>query len=260
MSTTRTSPAVTPPYKTAPAPWTLKGDMFWLILTLKAPLPAEIYDPLTTVRLDQQSNDFQGGIGTIQIIRYDNSPVGPYDELMILPGNFTVPGGDAKGKSKLRIARIYVDSKGSCYNGRRNWNIAKHLARFEWSTSKSGERSVTVFPPDRAGSSSKTPFFSATLTPVSWLPAVPMSTRYLPLDTTLVQPPIPACEEDYLPGTDSWKISRLVASTKRAIVVWMKLNAVGVQDEYWPQVKPWSLGVFLEKGELTIEKPLEFHI
>ena len=91
--------------------------MFWLMLTMKNPLPDNIYDSLTAGTLDQQSNDFKGGIGMVQVIQYHDSPVGPYNELLIIPGNFKVPGGEAKGKRKLRISRIYVDSEVSCYNG-----------------------------------------------------------------------------------------------------------------------------------------------
>lgn len=104
------------------------------------------------------------------------------------------------------------------------------------------------------------PFFSATFTSVRWCPAFPLSTRYLPLDTTLVQPPLPAGAEAFLPGTDTWKLCRLVASTKRAKLVWSKVNPAITQSDHWPQVQPWSLGIFLEKGELTIETPDEFNV
>lgn len=42
----------------APTPWTLQGDMFWLILTLKNPLPSNTYDSLTasTLTLDQATS------------------------------------------------------------------------------------------------------------------------------------------------------------------------------------------------------------
>jgi hypothetical protein len=39
---------------------------------------------------------------------------GPYDELMLVPGAFDVPG---KNKKRLRMTRIYVSQKDTMYNG-----------------------------------------------------------------------------------------------------------------------------------------------
>ena len=134
------------------------------------------------------------------------------------------------------------------------------MARFEWSMSQSGERSVAVYPVDEANGTNTVPFFSATLTPMNWCPNFPISTRYLPLDTTLVQPPLPTGEAVYLAGTDTWKLCRLVASAKRAKLIWAEVHSPDVEAQHWPQVQPWSLGVFLQKGELTIKKPDEFSV
>ena len=41
--------------------------------------------------------------------------VGPYDELMLIPGAFDVPG---QNKKRLRITRIYVSQKDTMYNGK----------------------------------------------------------------------------------------------------------------------------------------------
>ena len=62
----------------------------------------------------------------VQIIRYTESPVGPYDEMLLVPGFFTYdresPGKDsavtAEQKKNLRITKIYVSQKETCYNGR----------------------------------------------------------------------------------------------------------------------------------------------
>ena len=53
----------------------------------------------------------------IQIVRYTDTPVGPYDELVLIPGNFLAPGGKDKGKARMRISRIYVSQTKTCYNG-----------------------------------------------------------------------------------------------------------------------------------------------
>ena len=104
-------------YPSAPAPWTTKGEMYWLLTSIRTPLSPSIYSPLEAQSLSPQVNDYKGGWAYIQIIRYTSTPVGPYDELMILPGDFFVPGGKHEGKSKLRVSRIYVSQKETTWNG-----------------------------------------------------------------------------------------------------------------------------------------------
>lgn len=62
----------------------------------------------------------------IQIYRYKTSPVGPYDELMFIPGFYRtqLPG---KNESILapRITRIYISTEATALRGRENWNIPK---------------------------------------------------------------------------------------------------------------------------------------
>lgn len=100
-----------------PAPWRLKADMYWLVLRLSNPLPPETYHPLDTAQYSSPASSFKGGFGMIQVIRYSESPVGPYDELMIIPGEYEVPGGEQKGRSKVRVSRIYVSQMETCFNG-----------------------------------------------------------------------------------------------------------------------------------------------
>lgn len=66
----------------------------------------------------------------VQIIRYTESPVGPYDELVLVPGNFEYESNelDAQGKREkkknLKVSRIYVSQEKTCYNGRKSkWII-----------------------------------------------------------------------------------------------------------------------------------------
>jgi hypothetical protein len=61
------------------------------------------------------------------LVRYEDTPVGPYDELAatLLPAD----GGDGYG----HIPFIVVDSLPSIVGGRTNWLLPKALARFAWS-------------------------------------------------------------------------------------------------------------------------------
>lgn len=68
------------------------------------------------------SGEHLGGLSQIQIIRYTDSPVGPYDELIVCPGFFAYEKDNDKGESKrmknARVTRVYVSQKSTCWNGR----------------------------------------------------------------------------------------------------------------------------------------------
>lgn len=59
----------------------------------------------------------------IHLLRYTDTPVGPYDELAVLPGYFECSQGKAGGKDKkkgrnTRITAIWVSHKVTCWNGK----------------------------------------------------------------------------------------------------------------------------------------------
>ncbi|PSN71640.1 hypothetical protein BS50DRAFT_232553 [Corynespora cassiicola Philippines] len=284
----------------APAPWTTKSETYWLFLTLKS-LPKGIYDAL---ELDlEKGGDFKGGLGIIIIVRYSDTPVGTYDELMLIPGNFSVPkpqdGPPKIPKKALRICRIYVSQRTTVYNGRINWNIPKHLARFSFSapptsagTSPPKTLDVKVFAPGSQDGDGTSPFFSCTLQPFRWLPSFPFSSRYMPLSTVLVQPPLPAAkgfdsedsedpepekvdpydlnprlEGQVLAGTNRWCTFPINAYSPRLRGCWVTVHApskdgeqgaetVEQANKYWaPDAKPWAIGTWMEDAEMTIPAP-----
>ena len=101
----------------APPPWATRNEAYWLPLWLSNPLASGVYDQLEASSSECTTSGFTGGLGMIQIVRYTDTPCGSYDELLIIPGNFMVPGGSQKGKSRMRIARIYVSQHDTIYNG-----------------------------------------------------------------------------------------------------------------------------------------------
>jgi hypothetical protein len=193
----------------------------------------------------------------VQIVWYKDSPVGSYNELMVLPGLFDVPKnaeGKDRGKKRktLRITRIYVDQKETTYNGvydlhlssfvfinnlfcpllltvwndppgHVNWNIPKHLARFSFERFSSPTRlKVQLFPPSSSTSNPETekPFISITLQPFVYVPALPFSTKVLPwlgLDGALTQPPL-------LPQPDGGK--GLVPELRAGSEEWLQTTSV----------------------------------
>ncbi len=72
-------------------------------------------------------NRHWSGFGYVILVDYHDSPVGPYRELLLIPGSANF--GSYRRKT---ITKIYVDSPESMVNGRRNWGIPKELATFHW--------------------------------------------------------------------------------------------------------------------------------
>ncbi|WP_231881675.1 acetoacetate decarboxylase family protein [Deinococcus puniceus] len=96
-------PTDTVPIHCAPPPWTLHGRG----------LVALYRQPATW--------------GALMLLRYTDSPVGPYDELLWATAPHSSPAGP-----RPQVRQIVVSSEASVRWGRRNWGIPKGLARFEW--------------------------------------------------------------------------------------------------------------------------------
>jgi hypothetical protein len=122
----------------APPPWNLKADVytvpFWVSTSQAQNFPFDIaYSPL---ELSSEFADLGlsrpvGGIGGIQVIRYKETPVGPYDELVIIPGKFewTKEGhnGEYRSGQAYKASRLYVSQKHTCFNGRASKSVILNL-------------------------------------------------------------------------------------------------------------------------------------
>ncbi|GMQ28195.1 acetoacetate decarboxylase family protein [Algoriphagus confluentis] len=146
--------------KKVPAPWELMGEGIILIYKFskdwveeKSRLPAHL------------QGQFKGGLGFVMLVDYQKSPVGPYRELLIIPGKFGQP-------KKQAITHIYVDSEASTQNGRANWGIPKNTVPFSWEKSK-GSDQISIY-------SGKKKAFSATIDH-GGIP-FPVTTSLLPMD------------------------------------------------------------------------------
>lgn len=159
------------PVKDAPAPWSLKGHVAYLFV--HGPRAAQ---SRFAENPHPDRSPFRGGYGGVMLVRYDDSPVGPYDELLLVPGCYQV--GD---QTFYRISQIYVSSLDSVVNGRRNWNVPKKLAVFHWTD---GDTSVRVSLPD-----DDEPFLTMRVRPRLY--CIPASSAIVPLSIrSLVQAPL----------------------------------------------------------------------
>jgi hypothetical protein len=113
------------PIDTAPPPWTLHGRAVIALYGKQA--DAALGTP---------------ALGALMLVRYADSPVGPYDELLWA----TAPNSSPIGP-RPQVQQIVVSTQASVRWGRRNWGIPKGLARFEWQEEKQAQQ-VRVYAPE----------------------------------------------------------------------------------------------------------------
>ncbi|KAI9779112.1 MAG: hypothetical protein M1816_003756 [Peltula sp. TS41687] len=255
------------PIKQAPAPWTVKCEMYWMFYHGNTTLPEDAYAPLEAQTASfsdpAKAGRFRGGLGMIQIVRYSDTPVGSYDELVLMPGVFDVSSaGSSTTKQHGRITRIYVDQRDTCYNGRKNWGIPKHLARFSFSQppgESSSSLKVEVFPPHPTSAS--TPFLTVRLQRMRWVPSFPFSTKlspYLGLEPALVQPRLEASRkpgQEELTASEGWSRFAPWMYSPKVSLAWADVKRdVGSGQGWWPDVRPWSVCLWVEDATMEIPR------
>lgn len=109
--------------------------------------------------------------GALMLVRYAQSGVGPYDELLWV----SLSGAP-------QVTRIVVSTQQSVVWGRRNWAIPKSQAEFAWE-GLPGREQVRVTQDGR---------LLAHLSVQAWGPSLPVTTAVVPAAwRTLTQPPLP---------------------------------------------------------------------
>jgi hypothetical protein len=157
--------------KDAPAPWTLSGQVaYFFVHNSSEALSSSDEYSIPTV------SPFRGGRGGILLIRYADSPVGPYDEFLLIPGCYQFGQN-----TYYRVTKIYVSTMDSVTNGRRNWAVPKKLAIFRWSDN---DTMVKIFLPNH-----DEPFCTLKVRPRLY--CFPASSAVIPASLrTLLQPPM----------------------------------------------------------------------
>lgn len=106
----------------APAPWRLQGRGY---IAAFRDGQGRLDDQAAFVPPSLRGKRRGAPWAYMMFVDYATSPVGPYHELLFIPGAFDF----AQGRY-LSISRIFVSSEDSVVNGRRNWGIPKELAQF----------------------------------------------------------------------------------------------------------------------------------
>lgn len=151
------------------------------------------------------------------------------------------------------------------------------MARFEWKDLPSGAKQVKVFPHDQddattgaEATASPTPFFQASFKTIPFVPGFPLSTawsRYLGMDFTLVQPPVPqGASSEAVVGTERWCEVLTTQATRHAHVGWFDLSqkdgkeklpsssssSSSLFENFWPGLGRWHLGVRMDDATVVI--------
>ena len=144
--------------------------------------------------------------------------------------------------------------------GRKNWNVPKAVAHFEF-TPNPKATSPDHLPYTKISLSSpedpEHPFFAINIIPSRFLPKpwFPYRSSWTPLDTSLVQPPLPESptwREDGQVGTNHWWAIDPLMSGK-GTVIWGKGGLEGGKygdDVGMPNINPWKMGLWLKDFQL----------
>jgi hypothetical protein len=158
-----------------PAPWKLTGDAHILLYKLSREfIRTKAFVPASLMPY------YLGGPAAWMLVNYTTSDIGPYHELLFIPGRFRI--GDHSG---YMITRIYVSSEVSAVNGRHNWGLPKRVARFEaLSETDCRKKSMRVF--DQEALVLEAEFEHGRLAFPVWLNLIPFSLLQM-MDTSLYQ-------------------------------------------------------------------------
>ncbi|KAJ7485614.1 hypothetical protein FB451DRAFT_1554492 [Mycena latifolia] len=234
------------------APWKLKGRS-WVFpvspLSATSSFPAGWSAPYQADTLSS-GGKFIGGLGIVQVVSYSESPVGPYDELVYVPGRWKY----SDGTKAWRITQIYVSSKDSTLNGRKNWNIPKHVANIDISTASDGTTTISANHPGTSA-----PFFKASTKSISVLSSLSIysSTSLLGKFFTLVQPPLPAGEKPEDVATSQWATLTPVLKGSTSLRTMTPGLAGKVGDGVgFPAVAPWSIAFSMDDLDIDFGTPV----
>lgn len=194
----------------APPPWKLKGNGYIFIYHFPKSF-VEKHGFLADYQASRFNGDF---VGTIMLVDYETSEVGPYRELLFVPGRLKFDK-----KKIFSISKIYVSSQDSIDNGRKNWGIPKELADFN--ITKPNEQE-TIFDVSVSGKT----FFKVRLKNGSF--KFPITTKFFPLKLAQKQ------------NTDLY----ITNSPAKGSATFAKLVSAEVDSAFFPdisQLKPLSV-------------------
>jgi hypothetical protein len=208
----------------APPPWTLTGNGYIFLYRF----PKKIIQKNGFLS-DYQHLSYKGLVGSMMLVDYHTTPVGPYQELLFIPGLF-----EMMGKNTFSISKIYVSDQNSVWNGIENWGIPKERSDFEiQSIDERTEKFAVLL--------NEEPFFEATIRRGNF--SFPLTTKLFPLRIT-----------QQLRG--DWVLTKPTAKGK---AYFGKLTDVKVNSTLFPDIAPFKpFGVLVVKDFQMVFPVAEF--
>ena len=198
-----------PPSLIAPAPWSLTGNGYIFLYRLPEKFVRE-----KCFLFDYQRDNYKGLLASMMLVDYHTTPVGPYRELLFIPGVF-----ELLEKNTFSISKIYVSDANSVWNGIENWGIPKELCDFDFQALDDRTDKLVA----KQGNST---FFEATIRRGSF--SFPLTTAFLPLRITQQL-------------RDEWVLTQPSAKGK---AYFGKLTDINVNAALFPAIapfKPWGV-------------------
>ena len=205
------------------APWHLSGRGFMFIYHFDRDCGS-----LAHFMPKEDHGTYQGGLGALILVDYESSNVGPYKEILFIPGKFSLGG-----KPRHAISRIWVSTQESVVSGRANWGIPKDLASFSIHRESRGHEIWSVCERE------KKPFFEAEIRYGS--APFPVHTAALPM-----------------PLLQTWRGNRFLTRFRGfGLGRLAKLDRVTIDTEIFPDLahKKPLLGIEVSPFRLTFPKP-----
>ena len=213
--------------KMAPAPWQLSGEAFVILYKF-----SKEFIENNSFLADYQKKGWNGGFGTVMVVNYVTSAVGPYFELLFIPGQIKSEGFTVKNLSGYSISKIYVSTQTSVDNGIVNWGIPKEKADFVWKDIDANTTHIDV-------SINGNVFFSSKFSKNNF--RFPVTTSLLPLKVL---------QKLY----DKFILTKPKASGKAKIA---KMKSVTINQNYFPDLalqKPIAT-VYIDNFEMIFPIP-----
>ena len=200
----------------APAPWELRADGYLLLLRSATLSPAH-------------RGDAKAAPWTCAIFAdYAASPVGPYRELLF------IPGAARCGRRMLpTITKIYVSTQASVDNGRANWGIPKELAAFtiDHRSARLDHLSMRV---DNQ--------IAVDLTLESVGPKLPFATWMLPAPLRTLGQRLDGKTFEVTPGA-------------RGRMQWARVQHAWADESWFPALSPASIVAAIKLSKVTLRFP-----
>ena len=200
----------------APAPWELRADGYLLLMRASAVSDAH--------RADTQPAPYTCAI----FADYGASPVGPYRELLFIPGA-------AKFGRRLlpTITKIYVSTQASVDNGRANWGIPKELATFTVDRRSSRLDHLSMRVDDQ---------IAVDLTLESVGPKLPFATWMLPAPLRTLGQRLDGTTFEVTPGA-------------RGRLQWARVKHAWADEACFPALTPASIVAAIKLSKVTLRFP-----